>query len=396
MYYSDKNYLLLKPKSKSDLPGEFRDCLTQLNEYLVQHDLSEEAVIKQTIFIQANENEEYYQQSNSLLNELKKFYPAILPPTSFIAQPPEDQLKCALELVILSGEGSEVRVERNKLNGLTYSVVRYHGASELYAGGLTKNGKSSSILESADNSFRLMQEILKSEQFSFANVVRQWNYIEKILDINYQKQHILQNYQVFNDVRSHHYSNNSFWNGYPAATGIGTNAGGVVLEFVAVSHSPEVRIIAIKNPRQFNAYTYSEEVLIGKPVSPTDGKTSPKFERAKFVSFQDRAQVYISGTAAIIGQDSNPEQNAQEQTITTIENIQQLISEMNLQRHDIDLKSGKLMLAYLRVYIKNSNSVKEVKSVCEKYFPQVPILYLISDICRKELLVEIEGVAEWR
>jgi len=330
------------------------------------------------------------------LRELRKFYPVILPPISFVAQPPEDQLKCALELTILNQNSAEVKLERKSYSGLSYSVVKYPDASEVYGGGLTTNGKSSSVLESAENSFRLMEGILKREQLSFANVVRQWNYIEKILEINYQKQKMLQNYQVFNDVRSQYYSKNSFTNGYPAATGIGTYAGGVVLEFVAVDHSPDVKVVAIKNPRQLNAYTYSQEVLVGKPVSETTGKTSPKFERAKFVSFQNQAQVYISGTAAIIGQDSIPAQNAGEQTSTTIENIQQLISEINLQNHDIDLKTGKLTLSYLRVYIKNSHRVEEVKQVCEKYFPQVPALYLISDICRPELLVEIEGVAEWQ
>jgi enamine deaminase RidA (YjgF/YER057c/UK114 family) len=396
MYRSDKYYLLLKPAIKSNLREEFGSCLTQLQEILRQNELGTDSVIKQTIFIEATSNEEYYQQSHFLLSELTKFYPITSPPTSFVAQPPEDQFTCALELTILNRKSSEVRLERKKYNGLSYSVVKYPEASEVYGGGLTANGKSSSILESAEYSFSLMEGILKSEQLSFAHVVRQWNYIEKILEINYQHQKLLQNYQVFNDVRSQYYSKNSFSHGYPAATGIGMYAGGVVLEFVAVDRSPEVKVVAIKNPRQMNAYPYSQEVLVGKPVNETAGKTSPKFERAKFVSFQNQAQVYISGTAAIIGQESILIKNAGEQTIITIENILQLISEMNLQNHNIDLKADKLTLSYLRVYIKNSNNVEEVKGICEKYFPQVPTLYLISDICRPELLVEIEGVAEWQ
>jgi len=395
MNFPDKYYVLLKPKSKSNLSEEFRSCLTQLDEILLHHELNAEAVIKQTIFIQSKNNEEYYKQSNSLLAELRKYYPVTLPPTSFVAQPPENQLKCAVELIILNKKESAVTLERKEINNLTYSVVKYPNTREVYAGGLTKNCTSSSILECAENSFDLMEGILKSEQFSFANVVRQWNYIENILGINFKNQEMMQNYQVFNDVRSRYYSKNSFVNGYPAATGIGMNTGGVVLEFVAVNHSPGVRIVAIKNPRQMSAYTYSDEVLVGKPISQAAGKASPKFERAKYVSFENTAQVYVSGTAAIIGQNSNPEQNAREQTITTIENIQQLLSEMNLQRHHIDLKSGKIALSYLRVYVKNRKSLSQVKSVCEQYFPQVPTLYLISDICRKELLVEIEGIAEW-
>jgi len=37
----------------------------------------------------------------------------------------------------------------------------------------------------------------------------------------------------------------------------------------------------------------------------------------------------------------------------------------------------------------------DVKQACEEYYPGIPTLYLISDICRDDLLVELEGVAEW-
>ena len=130
-------------------------------------------------------------------------------------------------------------------------------------------------------------------------------------------------------------------------------------------------------------------------MNQVSGKTSPKFERAKFVSIQQMAKLYISGTASIIGQESKPGQNAEQQTITTIENIQELISDTNLKNHQIEVNSSPLHLSYLRVYVKNNKNLKEVKRVCEKYCPRVPTLYLVSDICRKELLVEIEGIAEW-
>ncbi|MCX6308220.1 MAG: hypothetical protein NTY32_05085 [Bacteroidia bacterium] len=35
-----------------------------------------------------------------------------------------------------------------------------------------------------------------------------------------------------------------------------------------------------------------------------------------------------------------------------------------------------------------------VKAEVEKVWSGIPILYLQADICRKELLVEIEGIAE--
>ncbi len=47
------------------------------------------------------------------------------------------------------------------------------------------------------------------------------------------------------------------------------------------------------------------------------------------------AQIFISGAAAILGQDSVNEQDVRIQTTTTIENIQKLICESNLKNHNI-------------------------------------------------------------
>jgi hypothetical protein len=52
-------------------------------------------------------------------------------------------------------------------------------------------------------------------------------------------------------------------------------------------------------------------------------------------------------------------------------------------------------ISYLRVYVKEEKYFQDVKAICTKYYPDIPILYLVSDICRDQLLVEIEGVAEW-
>ena len=53
--------------------------------------------------------------------------------------------------------------------------------------------------------------------------------------------------------------------------------------------------------------------------------------------------------------------------------------------------SGKLEL--LRVYLKHEEDAKIVKEDMDKLCPDVPIVYLYADVCREELLVEIEGIA---
>jgi hypothetical protein len=41
--------------------------------------------------------------------------------------------------------------------------------------------------------------------------------------------------------------------------------------------------------------------------------------------------------------------------------------------------------------VKNQENFTKVKSICKARFPEVPAIYIQSDICRDNLLVEIEA-----
>ncbi len=45
----------------------------------------------------------------------------------------------------------------------------------------------------------------------------------------------------------------------------------------------------------------------------------------------------------------------------------------------------------LRVYIKKQSDFKSVKEICSRVYPGVPAVYIEADICRDNLLVEIEA-----
>jgi len=64
----------------------------------------------------------------------------------------------------------------------------------------------------------------------------------------------------------------------------------------------------------------------------------------------------------------------------------------NIAKHGISTDE-KAKIQSLRVYVKYKKDIPPVKDVCHKYFPELPIVYVVADICRPELLVEIEGVA---
>jgi len=50
-------------------------------------------------------------------------------------------------------------------------------------------------------------------------------------------------------------------------------------------------------------------------------------------------------------------------------------------------------LAFARVYIKRQEDYRGVRAVCEDRLGELPTVYAVADVCRPELLVEIEGVA---
>ncbi|MDD4033742.1 MAG: hypothetical protein PHS48_10910 [Bacteroidales bacterium] len=47
----------------------------------------------------------------------------------------------------------------------------------------------------------------------------------------------------------------------------------------------------------------------------------------------------------------------------------------------------------MRVYIKKPEFFDDVHTLIHNLYPEIPVAYLLADICRDELLVEIEGLA---
>ena len=46
---------------------------------------------------------------------------------------------------------------------------------------------------------------------------------------------------------------------------------------------------------------------------------------------------------------------------------------------------------HARVYVKNKKDFPEIKKTFKRYYGNLPVVYIIADICREDLLVEIEG-----
>src|SRR6185369_1184800 len=143
-------------------------------------------------------------------------------------------------------------------------------------------------------------------------------------------------------------------------------------------------LLPLENPQQTPAYAYH----------PRFSPQSPKFSRGVALVLGDYITTWVSGTASVVHSLSVHQGDIKKQTEQTIENIEKLISAENFAFHGIKHGGSRLNdLAKIRVYLKRPEDFAECKAICEKRFGSVPAIYAVADVCRQELLVEIEGVA---
>jgi enamine deaminase RidA (YjgF/YER057c/UK114 family) len=155
-----------------------------------------------------------------------------------------------------------------------------------------------------------------------------------------------------------------------------------------------LKISAVENPNQINAYNYGQQVLMGLKDKDKATKHAPKFERALLVANNHNAYLHISGTASIIGQETIGKNDIGKQTIVTIENVKKLTETERINK----LISGPVIsvekYSLFRIYIKKQSDFRVVHQIFNEQFPRIPAIYIEADICRDDLLMEIEAEVE--
>lgn len=281
-------------------------------------------------------------------------------------------------------DDTEFRIEQR--GGVCYGIIENSQEEMLFVEGIPSEDFSASVCEQSRTVFAKLDALLTAHGFAVDDIVRQWNYIGNIVACKNGKQ----NYQEFNDARSCYYARGSWANGYPAATGIGVDSEGIIVGGIAFRKKGQTNrgIYPIDNPLQVAAHIYSRKVLIDDDRNAV--KSTPKFERAKLIETERGTCCFVSGTAAIRGEESVNASSVVEQTLMTIENIEYLVSTENLVRYGCaacDLKFVKL-----HIFIKRAEEYSAVRAVVEVAYPNVSAVYTVADVCRGELLVEIEGI----
>ena len=349
---------------------------------VVTEEAARHSIVSQTVFVA---DPEWIGECREAVRE---FYGEHVPATFYIPQRPCDGKLVAIEAMAVGGGPGRVEIERH---GEHVTVVRHGGVAWTHVSQATAQTRETGVYARSLDAFEQMRRMLADRNVPFEQIIRTWLYLGDIVGAEGSTQR----YMELNRARADVYENVRFLAKhvlpgvtetiYPASTGIGTDIRDLILGGVAVTTKRDDLVIQpLENPLQTSAFDYMASY----------GPKSPKFSRAMALTAGDCATFFISGTASITQSESQYAEDVDRQTHQTLDNIAALIAEQNTCHHGLRGRGATLRdLALARVYVKHQRDYQKIRQVCEERLGPVPVLYTVADVCRPELLVEIEGIA---
>ncbi|HEY0683539.1 MAG TPA: hypothetical protein VGD45_14485 [Steroidobacter sp.] len=241
--------------------------------------------------------------------------------------------------------------------------VRYaHDEHYLFAVIELDEREHGGILLTAEHAYAAIRRF--QQQSRFAHLLRMWNYMDAINegagDMERYRQFCVGRGRGLGEVSQ----------SYPSATAIGRQRPDHILQVFWLAGIAPGR--SLENPRQVSAYHYPR---IHGPVSPT-------FARA-LVAPDDT--LLISGTASIVGHVSQHHDDAMAQLEETVRNLGSFAPHVSRSR---TAESRDL----LKVYVRDPALTPHLVERLGQLYPDSDIIFVAADICRRELLLEIEAV----
>jgi enamine deaminase RidA (YjgF/YER057c/UK114 family) len=372
--------LLLTPKSRGSFEEQAREVFAALDDALSRQPVAMTTTV-QTVFLRNRADQAAY-QSLAVARWGRK-----LPALTFVLQTPCDGSALAVESWAIGGREVEVAHHRPGVLSVRYDGVRWVCCG--FGSGAPENGAG--VYDQTAHALQEMKAALASAGSGYEHVVRTWFYLGQITEPEADSER----YKELNRARTDFYQDIPFYCSllqpniphgvYPASTGIGMDGRDLAFGCLALdTQRKDVFLLPLENPQQTPAYAYH----------PRYSPKSPKFSRAMAFVMGTYVTVWISGTASIVNSESCHLGDAAKQTEQTLDNIERLISAENFTFHGVKGAGATLTdLAKVRVYIKRPQDYPACRAVCERRLGAVPVIYVVADVCRPELLVEIEGVA---
>lgn len=227
------------------------------------------------------------------------------------------------------------------------------------------------IDEVTENAYSAVFELM--QQLGYPHLCRTWNYFSGITAATANAHN---RYQLFCTGRSRAYEKYQTPLHYPAATVVGLPKDGLHIYFLAAKHPGH----AIENPQQVSAYDYPKQY----------SQDAPLFARALLHETSSQTLFFVSGTASIRGHSSQHIDDVMQQTHACLDNIQALIK-TGQEKYALNM-SDLSQFTQFKVYIKHAEDLATVESQIQQRCGQhAQIIYLQADLCRTDLLVEIEA-----
>lgn len=158
----------------------------------------------------------------------------------------------------------------------------------------------------------------------------------------------------------------------PAATAVGIQA--LPHQLIVFLLAAKLEGTRIENPRQVPAFKYPRAY----------GPVSPSFSRAMLMPW---GQLFVSGTAAVVGHASCHPENTGAQLRELVLNLDALVARAET------VGGQRLVPAALKIYVRHRDDLAEVEALASRLFPvDCPRLTVLADISRADLRVEIEAL----
>ena len=252
-------------------------------------------------------------------------------------------------------------------------VLEVAGARYLYLSAVTGLEERGRLPEGGEAQARQMFEnaraLLEANGSDFSHVVRTWIYLP----------HILQWYREFNAARTAAYERfgifEESWSGVlPASTGIqgaGLGPAQCLMDLVAVEAltGENLTVRRINNPRQSEATSYGSS-----------------FSRAVEVTHGGVSRLYVSGTASINERGETVYVNDLEgQVFHTMMSVGTLLGLCGAGWQDVCMATA---------FFKKADHIPTFERVLRTLgVPGFPVVSTVADVCRPELLFELEATA---
>lgn len=269
----------------------------------------------------------------------------------------------------------EVWTSDSEVHSATSNGIRYSYSGSFLFGHVVADVPGALGLE--EEVREKYERLLKfTREKNYPHLLRIWNYVPDIND----ESGGLENYKSFSIGRCHAFENQNIdmVRELPAASALGIKGGKLLIYFIASKTTGN----QVENPRQVNAYHYP----------PKYGPKSPSFARANIMESPEGCVNYISGTASIVGHETLHLNDVTGQLLETLTNINTVVEIATRSK-----ANKKKLLSeedLLKVYIRHGKDYKKIRELLEKEtcVGKTNIMYLETDICRSDLLLEIEAV----